>query len=275
METPLRNHQAKCLSSRDISNTSDIRFLMVYRTIIDVILHLFIICNDLWCQLPFFSQTFRHNGSAVFGTIPPMCRSCPDVNKLRGMETTILGQHRPFMSIKSFVQHSGWQEMVSLCSLIRLIGVCADRDHPEFLCSRSDSRHLEVHVAAAGGWFTRYRPREVRNSIYRYRKIHIDYRSKFLYRFISPISIIYGNTINNIPVLVQIMTRRFPVDKPLSEPLMVSLQTHIQVTWPQWVNSLDPGICGCDAQHLNTITGPQYVNSLLPSDGIWWHRLIQ
>ena len=98
------------------------------------------------------------------------------------------------MSIKSFVQHSGWQEMVSLCSLIRLSGVCADRDQPEFLCSRSDSRHLEVHVATAGGWLTRYRPREVRNSIYRYRKIHIDYRSKFLYRFISPISIIYGNT---------------------------------------------------------------------------------
>ena len=141
-----------------------------------------------------FSQTFRHNGSAVFGTMPPMCRSYPDVNKLRGMETTILGQHRPFMSIKSFVQHSGWQEMVSLCLLIRLIGVCADRDQPEFLCSRSDSRCLEVHVATAGGWLTRYRPREVRNSIYRYRKIHIDYRSKFLYRFISSISIIYGNT---------------------------------------------------------------------------------
>ena len=141
-----------------------------------------------------FSQTFRHNGSAVFGTMPPMCRCCPDVNKLRGMDTTILGQHRPFMSIKSFVQHSGWQEMVSLCSLIRLIGVCADRDQPEFLCSRSDSRYLEVHVATGGGWLTRYRPREVRNSIYRYRKIHIDYGSKFLYRFISPISIIYGNT---------------------------------------------------------------------------------
>ena len=177
---------------------------MVYRTIIDVILHLFIICNDLWCQLPFFSQTFRHNGSAVFGTMPPMCRSCPDVDKLRGMETTILGQHRPFMLIKSFVQHSGWQEMVSLCSLIRLIGVCADRDQPEFLCSRSDSRHLEVHVATAGGWLTRYRPREVRNSIYRYRKIHIDYRSKFLYRFISPISIIYGNTKDNIFISNQI-----------------------------------------------------------------------
>ena len=127
-----------------------------------------------------------------------MCRSYPDVNKLWGMETTILGQHPPFMSIKSFVQHSGWQEMVSLCSLIRFIGVCADRDQPEFLCSRSDSRCLKVHVATAGGWLTRYRPREVRNSIYRYRKIHIDYRSKFLYRFISSISIIYGNTFFNI-----------------------------------------------------------------------------
>ena len=143
-----------------------------------------------------FSQTFRHNGSAVFGTMPPMCRSYPDVNKLRGMETTILGQHRPFMSIKSFVHHSGWQEMVSLCSLIRLIGVCADRDQPECLCSRSDSRCLKVHVATARGWLTCYHPREVRNSIYRYRKIHIDYRSKFLYRFISSISIIYGNTSN-------------------------------------------------------------------------------
>ena len=145
-------------------------------------------------SLFFFLQTFRHNGSAVFGTMPKMCRSCPGVNKLRGMDTTILGQHRPFMSIKSFVQHSGWQEMVFLCSLIRLIGVCADRDQPEFFCSRSDSRYLEVHVATAGGWLTRYRPREVRNSISLYEKIHIGYRSKFLYRFILPISIIYGNT---------------------------------------------------------------------------------
>ena len=129
---------------RPVAAFKSLRFalLMVCRTIIDVILHLFIICNDLWCQLPFLSQTFRHNGIAVFGTMPPMCRSCPDVNKLWGMDTTILGQHRPFMSIKSFVQHSGWQKMVSLCSLIRLIGVCADRDQPEFLCSRSDSRNL-------------------------------------------------------------------------------------------------------------------------------------
>ena len=42
--------------------------------------------------------------------------------------------------------------------------------------------------------------------------------------------------INNIPALVQIMAWRWPGDKPLSEPMMVSLLTHICVTRPQWVN---------------------------------------
>ena len=43
--------------------------------------------------------------------------------------------------------------------------------------------------------------------------------------------------INNIPVLVQIMAWRRPGDKPLSEPMLVSLPTHICVTRPQWVNN--------------------------------------
>ena len=42
--------------------------------------------------------------------------------------------------------------------------------------------------------------------------------------------------INNIPALVQAMAWRRPGDKPLSEPMMVSLLTHICVTRPQWVN---------------------------------------
>ena len=41
--------------------------------------------------------------------------------------------------------------------------------------------------------------------------------------------------INNIPVLVHIMAWRRPGDKPLSEPMMVRLPTHICVTRPQWV----------------------------------------
>ena len=43
--------------------------------------------------------------------------------------------------------------------------------------------------------------------------------------------------INNIPALVQIMAWRRPGDKPLSEPMMVSLATHICVTRPQWFNN--------------------------------------
>ena len=46
--------------------------------------------------------------------------------------------------------------------------------------------------------------------------------------------------INNIPALVQIVAWRRPGDKPLSEPMMVSLTTHICVTRPQWVNSDSP-----------------------------------
>ena len=41
--------------------------------------------------------------------------------------------------------------------------------------------------------------------------------------------------INNIPALVPIMAWRRSGDKPLSEPMMVSLPTHICVTRPQWV----------------------------------------
>ena len=42
--------------------------------------------------------------------------------------------------------------------------------------------------------------------------------------------------INNIPALVQVMAWRRPGDKPLTEPMVVRLLTHICVTRPQWVN---------------------------------------
>ena len=41
--------------------------------------------------------------------------------------------------------------------------------------------------------------------------------------------------INNTPSLVQIMAWRRPGDKPLFEPMIVRLLTHICVTRPQWV----------------------------------------
>ena len=42
--------------------------------------------------------------------------------------------------------------------------------------------------------------------------------------------------IKNIPALVQIMAWRRPGDKPLSEPMLIFVPTHICVIRPQWVN---------------------------------------
>ena len=56
--------------------------------------------------------------------------------------------------------------------------------------------------------------------------------------------------INNILALIQIMAWCHSGNKPLSEPMMVSLPTHPCVTRPQWVNSEHggcwwPGIVRC------------------------------
>ena len=51
--------------------------------------------------------------------------------------------------------------------------------------------------------------------------------------------------INNIQTLVLIMAWRRPGDKPLSEPMMVRLPTHICVTRPQWVKSPQSGVTLC------------------------------
>ena len=50
------------------------------------------------------------------------------------------------------------------------------------------------------------------------------------------LKVVPNGTINNIPALGQIMAWRLPGDEPLSEPIVVSLPTHICVLRPQWVN---------------------------------------
>ena len=60
--------------------------------------------------------------------------------------------------------------------------------------------------------------------------------------------------INNIPPLVQIMAWCRPGDKPLSEPMMISLLTHICITQPQWVNDLWNPNQGQTAMLLNIWT---------------------
>ena len=60
--------------------------------------------------------------------------------------------------------------------------------------------------------------------------------------------------INNILSLVQIMAWRRSGDKPLSEPMIVRLPTHICVTWPQWVNRLCTWLIWGFMKHIFTIS---------------------
>ena len=58
---------------------------------------------------------------------------------------------------------------------------------------------------------------------------HVRISFKFSLKFVPK------GPINSIPALEKIMAWRRQGDKPLSEPMMVGLLTHICVTLPQWV----------------------------------------
>ena len=53
--------------------------------------------------------------------------------------------------------------------------------------------------------------------------------------FDNQLKFVHKGPINNIPALVQIMAWCRPGDKPLSEPMLVSLLTCTCITRPQWV----------------------------------------
>ena len=71
--------------------------------------------------------------------------------------------------------------------------------------------------------------------------------------------------INNIPALVQVMAWRRPGDKPLTEPMVVRLLTHICVIRPQWVNTTLVASKEMSLDHL-VMKVTCEVNSLRPSD---------
>ena len=71
---------------------------------------------------------------------------------------------------------------------------------------------------------------------------------EFRFRFLE-LKFVTKGPINNTPALVQIMAWRRPGDKPLSEPMMVRLPTHICVNRPQWVNS--PSFLFMDGHNTN------------------------
>ena len=123
--------------------------------------------------------------------VPPFPGWSTQISRHRSSDWDNIGLSCRLNRLNKHSRWDEWQDKVSFCSLIRFncrvparvpllsLGLKVSRSH--------SGRLSEVML-------THYRRREVRNSIYRYRKMHIDYWSKFSYRFISFISIIYGNT---------------------------------------------------------------------------------
>ena len=63
--------------------------------------------------------------------------------------------------------------------------------------------------------------------------------------------------INNNPSLVKIMAWRRPGDKPLYEPMMVSLLTHICVTRLQWVKTCTSSQTPTDIHLTHLVSRPE------------------
>ena len=107
-----------------------------------------------------------------------------------------------------------------------------------------------------------------------------------------PLKFVPKGPINNNPALVQIMAWRRLGDKPLSEPMMVRVPTHICVTRPQWVkHPHDPGVAGnywfwrpsnktsklrftglCERYPPVTGGFPSQRASYAENYSIWWHH---
>ena len=184
-------------SPRNMSLSSELfqRFIMVYRTINGENFHLFIICYDWWCHFPFL-QKLSVIAEALFlvRCAVVLAKLSTQISRRRSSDWDNISLSCRLNRLNKHSRWDKWQDKVSFCSLIRFNWRVPARvplfslglKVPWSPCGHS-GRLSEVVL-------THYRRREVRHSIYRYRKIHIDYRSKFLYRFISSTSIIYGNT---------------------------------------------------------------------------------
>ena len=70
---------------------------------------------------------------------------------------------------------------------------------------------------------------------------------------------------NNIQSLVQIIAWHLPGDKSLSEPMMVSLPTHICVIQPQWVKTAGPALEGFINHNITGISQHNHIQ--------YWHEI--
>ena len=95
---------------------------------------------------------------------------------------------------------------------------------------RSNAHKLSLCGTGVNSLRPRQNGRHFSNDIFKYIFLNENVltKPKFSLKFVPKVRI------DNIPASVQVMAWRRPGDKPLSEPMMVSLYIYICVTRPQW-----------------------------------------
>ena len=145
-------------------------------------------------------------------------------------------------SVQSFrmiaqTQNKFWTNATSWC--------ISDR-YPISLKAQISNLDVTVYPPAYWTWslatapthhFNTLRPRQnvwhFADSIFK----HIVFNENVWILITSSLKFVPKGPTNKFSALVQIMAWHLPGNKPLSEPMMISLSTHICITRPQWVNS--------------------------------------
>ena len=84
-----------------------------------------------------------------------------------------------------------------------------------------------------GHWLNTLRPRQVGRHFADDIFMRIFFNENFCILIKFSLKYVHNGPIDNNPALVEIMAWRRSGDKPLSQPMMISLPTHICVTRPQ------------------------------------------
>ena len=80
--------------------------------------------------------------------------------------------------------------------------------------------------------------------------------------------------IDNIPALVKMMAWRRPGDKPITEPMVVSLMTHICVTRHQWVKKKYHCLLNSVTQSLfQFLEQSDLISSLIPVQNVSYQNI--
>ena len=192
---------------------------------------------------------------------------CPTFSKM--VERKIINDHNKETETKlSYEIHATWECILPLvleitCGMLRR-AVSLMNNTPAYRVMRF-SPCLIIH------YYNSLRPRQDGRHFpdYIFQCIFLNENVWFLNNM--SLNFVPKSLMKDIPALVQIMAWRSLGDKPLSEPMMFSLPTHICVTRPHWVKSRCTLLISDSQQKQELIT--QYWNQITGDKNVYCKKM--